>query len=155
MAALAPQSALVAAKQILWLRNGLETTPLRLQKLLYFCYGFVLGQHKLPLFEEKIYAWELGPVVKEAYDEYKQYGSDPIVELVIDQTARFSPEVALTVSRVEERLRTYSPGRLVTMTYEAGTPWFETVERNGLGAEIPEWVIRQYFEPLFHTSRSQ
>ncbi|RDY30158.1 Panacea domain-containing protein [Lachnotalea glycerini] len=53
---------------------------LKLQKILYFVQAYFLTNTKLqtPCFEEKIEAWDFGPVVPEAYHEYKQYGSGNI-----------------------------------------------------------------------------
>ncbi len=53
---------------------------LKLQKLLYFIQAYFLTNKKdnTPCFDEKIEAWDFGPVVPEAYHEYKQYGSGDI-----------------------------------------------------------------------------
>ena len=51
---------------------------LKLQKILYFIQAFFLVSTPEQCFEEKIEAWDFGPVVPEAYREYKQYGSGDI-----------------------------------------------------------------------------
>ena len=53
---------------------------LKLQKVLYFIQAYFLTKKKdhTPCFDEKIEAWDFGPVVPEAYHEYKQYGSGDI-----------------------------------------------------------------------------
>ena len=48
--------------------NGLQAeefdvTPLKLQKLLYYCQGYALAFTGKPLFLEPIEAWRFGPVV--------------------------------------------------------------------------------------------
>lgn len=57
---------------------------LKLQKLLYFVQAYFLcfSPQKQPCFEEKIEAWDFGPVVPEAYHEYKHYGSGNIPEII-------------------------------------------------------------------------
>ena len=53
-------------------------TNISLQKMLYFAQGFYLAEKDKPLFQEEIYAWKFGPVVKEVYHEYKYYGNNYI-----------------------------------------------------------------------------
>jgi len=51
---------------------------LKLQKLLYYCQGFTLALLNRPLFEDKVVAWQHGPVVPTVWEEFKHYGSQPI-----------------------------------------------------------------------------
>ncbi len=55
-----------------------EISNLKLQKLLYFAQGCFLIDKDKPCFNEKIEAWDFGPVVPEAYHEYKVYGATNI-----------------------------------------------------------------------------
>ena len=55
-----------------------QTSKYKLQKLLYYTQGFHLAIYGVPLFEEKLIAWEHGPVVKEVYDKFKEFGSNAI-----------------------------------------------------------------------------
>lgn len=50
---------------------------LKLQKLLYFVQAYFMLEKKdhTPCFHEKIEAWDFGPVVPEAYQEWAKYGS--------------------------------------------------------------------------------
>ena len=52
---------------------GSSVTPLKMQKLLYFAQGWHLALYDVPLFNNKIEAWEHGPVVREIYYNYKDY----------------------------------------------------------------------------------
>ena len=53
---------------------------LKLQKVLYFIQAYFLidKTKNAPCFDDKIEAWNFGPVVPTAYHEYKQYGSGDI-----------------------------------------------------------------------------
>ena len=42
-----------------------------MQKILYFAQGIHLAEFGSPLFTNKIYAWEYGPVIKEVYHKFK------------------------------------------------------------------------------------
>lgn len=48
---------------------------LKLQKLIYYAQGLLLAFNGRPLFNEKIKAWQYGPVVPELYACYKKYGA--------------------------------------------------------------------------------
>lgn len=54
-----------------------DITPLKLQKLIYYCYVWqlVAGEKK---FEATFEAWTHGPVEPEIYSIYKRYGGKPI-----------------------------------------------------------------------------
>ncbi len=55
--------------------QGYDISNLKLQKLLYFVQAyFLISVHEL-CFAEGIEAWDFGPVVPEAYHEYKRYGN--------------------------------------------------------------------------------
>lgn len=56
---------------------------LKLQKILYFIQAFFLTftDKKQPCFRQNIEAWNFGPVVPEAYHEYKQYGGCDIPQI--------------------------------------------------------------------------
>lgn len=57
-----------------------EISNLKLQKLLYFVQAYFLldSAGKRSCFNEKIEAWDFGPVVPVAYHEFKRYGSGNI-----------------------------------------------------------------------------
>ena len=57
--------------------HNYNISNLKLQKLLYFvqAYFLVKSGGRESCFKEKIEAWSFGPVVPEAYYEYRQYGS--------------------------------------------------------------------------------
>lgn len=57
-----------------------EITPLALQKLLYFGQGFQKAFRNNFLFEEDCEAWVHGPVYRNVYEKYRNYGYNPIEE---------------------------------------------------------------------------
>ncbi|MDR1481742.1 MAG: DUF4065 domain-containing protein [Synergistaceae bacterium] len=73
-------SAKEVAEWILWLaaKNGIRLSPLQLQKHLYYAQGYSLGMIGEKLFNEPIYAWKHGPVVREVFYHYKRFGADKI-----------------------------------------------------------------------------
>jgi len=53
-------------------------TQIDIQKLVYFAHGWYLALQKQPLIDETILAWKYGPVVRSLYDEFREFGSNPI-----------------------------------------------------------------------------
>ena len=58
--------------------DGDPISPLKLQKLLYYCQGIHLAAYDCPLFDEDIEAWEHGPVVVSIWYKYREYGNRAI-----------------------------------------------------------------------------
>lgn len=87
--------------------NDYGISNLKLQKILYFVQAFFLisSESKNPCFVEKIEAWDLGPVVPEAYHEYKQYGSGDIP--TITSYFNFDEENIWNSERVEYKGTVY------------------------------------------------
>ncbi len=54
-----------------------EVTPMKLQKLLYYCYVWQLVADDKK-FDATFEAWKHGPVEPEIYNEYRKYGRKPI-----------------------------------------------------------------------------
>ena len=113
---------------------------LKLQKLLYYAQGAVLAIKGKPLFREKINAWKHGPVVKEVYDEYKDYEWRGIDGDITLDLSTISDDVQDILTQVYETFGQYSAWKLRNMTHEE-SPWMET-ERN---QEIPTKKIGEYF----------
>jgi len=101
---------------------------LKLQKLLYYVQGFHLAIHNEPIFNEDIYAWQYGPVVKEAYYHFKKYGSGHI-EINDDDFEKYYVEFTDAetelICDVWNVYGQYSAYRLMEFTHEE-PPWRTT-----------------------------
>lgn len=110
-------------------------------------------------FDEKIEAWDFGPVVPEAYHEYKQYGSGdiPTIESFImfdkddiwnskrvefEDTAISDNDKSL-IDKVVDKFADYSATDLVSLTHRQ-SPWIDAYApyQNN---EITIDAIREYF----------
>lgn len=115
---------------------------LKLQKVLYFIQAYFLITKKdhNSCFNEKIEAWDFGPVVLEAYNEYKQYGSGdiPTIESFImfdeddvwnskrvgfEDTAISDDDKSL-IDKVVDKFADYSATDLVSLTHRQ-SPWID------------------------------
>lgn len=135
---------------------------LKLQKILYLIQAYFLTNKKghIPCFDERIEAWDFGPVVPEAYNEYKQYGSSDIptfkTYLMFDEDniwnvkrVEFNDNVIkdedkVLIDKVIDNFSDYSATDLVTLTHKQ-SPWIDayTPYRKN---EIPIEAIRLFFQ---------
>lgn len=141
--------------------NDYGISNLKLQKVLYFIQAYFLTNKKdhTPCFDEKIEAWDFGPVVPEAYHEYKQYGSGdiPSIESYIlfdgddiwnPKRVGYSDGIILDgdkalIDKVIDKFSEYSATDLVSLTHKQ-SPWIDAYvpyQNN----EITIEAIREYF----------
>jgi len=59
-------------------------SPMKLQKLVYFALGWCLALADKPLINEKVEAWQYGPVVGSLYREFKKYGNEGITSPAVE-----------------------------------------------------------------------
>lgn len=143
---MAPTTALAAADFLVSLAIEDDEsdllTNLKLQKLLYYAQGCHLAIFGEALFDDKIEAWDLGPVVPSAYHAFKPCGRQPIEDRsgsagsVDDRSAEF-------LSVVSDRFGQYSASRLIKMTH-AESPWQDSYQ-SGLNNMITVDVMKNYF----------
>ena len=132
---------------------------LKLQKLLYFVQAFFLINDCPPCFDEKIEAWDFGPVVPEIYREYKRYGGMDIP--TIDYYVKFDKKNIWNTERiyyediisdddkemiqaVVDKFAHCSATFLVNLTHNQD-PWINAYV-NGQRNEITKDDIKRYFE---------
>jgi len=104
--------------------DGELISPLKMQKLVYYAYAWVLVIHGKRLFGERFQAWARGPVVPSLYQELKRYGAAPIgadyigdVRTEEDLTARFPSDIKKTLDEVYEEYMTKTAFELVVLTH--------------------------------------
>ena len=125
-----------------------DVTPLKIQKLLYYCQGYALALTGEKLFDEPIEAWKYGPVVDAVYQEYKKYNGQIIPEIQsinfneIDDTAR-----SIVKMVIEEKNR-FSGTALADATHRE-TPYVSCYKGAYINAIIPEEVLKDFFSQQF------
>jgi len=118
-------------------------TNLKLQKLLYFAQAYFLSKLNRPLFNDKIEAWEYGPVVPTIYREYREYGSSPIILEKDESSIRDEDKTIL--QNLWDSFGGYSASRLVDITH-AHTPWKEAYTSSN--KEISQKALSEYYSTL-------
>jgi uncharacterized phage-associated protein len=122
---------------------GDTMTNLKMQKLLYYAQGFHLALYDTPLFSEKIKAWQYGPVVEEIYEEYDEYGQNPIPQPKRVNTSMFNPDQINFLKEIYEVYGQFSALRLMQMAHQE-PPWTTTVK----GGIISHEKMKRYFKTL-------
>lgn len=124
---------------------GYDINYTKAQKLLYCCYGTVLGQFEIRLCKEHPKAWQYGPAFPRAFRAHHKndidFTDDPIskenfnkaVKYVIDETIKF--------------FGNKSASFLSSWTHIKGSPW-SICSNNGkhLYIDIDDEIIKQYFK---------
>lgn len=136
--------------------EGKAITPLKLIKLVYVAYGWVLALLGVRLFGERIEAWKHGPVIPSLYHEFKYFGKDPITSraLNVDDAFEFGGEeprinekspILPILDKVWAAYRRFSGWALREKTHALGTPWCETYVA-GLNRPIEDDLIAPHYK---------
>lgn len=135
-------------------RERLSITPVKLFKLVYLIYGWVLAVLDKRLFDEPIQAWKLGPVVPSLYHEFKRFGENPITEksVYMDEESQVSypflnvdESTAMVMTKAWEVYSPFAASALVNKTHEPGNPWFKYYTKEEKHILIPDEEIKEYF----------
>ncbi len=123
-------------------------TNLKLQKLLYYLQGYNLAIFGEKLFDDNIEAWQYGPVVPTAYQQFKGFGSagltldESIVEIVLPESLNVLFEQVMT------EYGQFGAVKLMKMTHEE-KPWRETFKNgDGAGSVIDPKLMQDFFSTL-------
>ena len=135
-------------------------THLKLEKLVYMCYADYLCEFSSSLFEDKIYAYKFGPVIKSVYEKYKKSGYDFLeVEddtITYDETAKKMPirsrilasadglKKLISIDKTLNKYSKYSASELVDITHRKLSPWSKVGAGNFLYKEIEDTLIIKY-----------
>lgn len=130
---------------------GKDISHLKLQKLVYYAQGFHLAIFDAPLFPEPIEAWTHGPVVRDLYNAYRDYGGDPIPPDASFNPASVKDPVRSLLDEVYAVYGQFSAWRLREMTHEEA-PWKAHHETGG---EIPHDELRSYFKTRLANGQGQ
>lgn len=125
-------------------------TNLKLNKMVYFAQGHALARLGHTLFDERIEAWNFGPVEKSVYNTFKKYGKSGI-ETPSRPLPSFGEEDENLLLDVARRYGRFTGSALTSMTHRKGSPW-SLVYNGNKNVSIPIDSIKSYFleteEPL-------
>lgn len=125
-----------------------DMTNMKINKLLYFAQGHYLSMYGRPLFEDRIEAWEHGPVIPAVYAAYKGYEDRPIKAVCAEGISDVAPEAEDVLYGVARKYGRYTASALRNMTHVVGSPWDRVYQPNHAHALIPLQMIREYFSDM-------
>ena len=123
--------------------------PMKLQKLLFFAYGWYAGTAGKRLFQEEFEAWPYGPVIPDIYHRYKNYGAEEIIERGKKRNLG-DPAAHLMVDDAVKEYGVASDIGLSNITHEEGSPWNQVWKNNNSSFRhrkvIPFDMIRDFYQ---------
>jgi uncharacterized phage-associated protein len=124
-------------------------TNMQLQKLVYIAHGFFLALLGEALFDDRVEAWDFGPVIPNLYHKLKKYGAGAVTDYLEseNQIERDSAEAKI-IENVWESYRQFSPEELSAMTHTTGTPWSSHYIKGERNTTIPNHSIRDHYQKL-------
>lgn len=154
-----PKPALFISGEILkrGKEQGICISNMSLQKLLFIANGAYLAETGNPLINEPIEVWPYGPVVKNVYHAFKEYGNTEIQQLPalyylmtsdknLDDTANEAIEFVLKVASKLDAIQ------LSNWTHLPGSPWSKA---NDLRKSIiPNEFMEEYFKQFIKTKEN-
>lgn len=142
-------SALSAGKTLCELRDW-TLSNLEAQKILYIAHMFQLGRVGRPLVNEAFEAWDYGPVVPDLYRRAKGFGSEPVRNVFhwIDAVSPGSEEYR-SLQDVANATRSFTPGKLVSVTHWDQGAWARYYRPGIRGIVIPNEAIRKEYRDRF------
>ncbi|CAJ1835758.1 hypothetical protein HLBENOHH_01965 [Aeromonas dhakensis] len=118
-------------------------THRKLQKILYYCQGVHLAKTGVPLFKEKIEAWDFGPVCPSVYHKLKHNGGNALHSTAPADQRKFTKESMLLILSVLAFFGEYNQNELIEFTH-IDVPWasnYVQYENNELKID----VLKDYF----------
>lgn len=123
--------------------SGELVSNLKLQKLLYYAQGYAVAMNgaDAPLFNDKIYAWKHGPVVKSVYNHYARYANGALPREVAPKLDASTEGFLNEIYRVYGR---FSAWALREMTHRED-PWIKHYRPDVRDIEIPFTDLAEFF----------
>ena len=127
--------------------------PMKLQKLVYFSYGWFLYLYDKPLTTDVVHAAQYGPVFYKLYHETKNSGNNLIKKRIINNNVFYYSLESALLDKVWDTYKKLDCIQLANMTHDYGTPWMklyqDQIEKNGYmreGLVISDESIKEYFK---------
>lgn len=147
-----PYDARAIANEFLKLKGG-PGSQMWLQKLVYLAHGWNLAINGEPLIEDRIEAWDGGPVIRIIWNHLRDLGHNAKDGLLGGSGGKaFKADLGdaekAIIRHVWKRYGSYSGAELSRMTHREGTPWSNAYFGKGRNAVLPDDAIKQHFTEL-------
>lgn len=154
-----PYSPLAFANEFIVKAGPSGVVHMKLQKLVYMCFGWWLVAHDEPAINEAPQVWQHGPVFRSLYSTLASHGHQPIRALqskfftvAPDRVDDNDHDVNQLVDWVWNKYKPFDQFYLSDLTHKPGSPWYVTAESYGFkvpfNTEIPIDVIKDHFRVI-------
>lgn len=119
---------------------------------MYLCYAEYLCQTNARLFDDEIYAFKYGPVVKDVYEHYKVYERREIETRLSDEfTLPLRSRISFSSNGLDKlyciddtikRCKDLTATQLIDITHSDGSPW-KSVYDGTYRKIIPDELIKE------------
>lgn len=128
--------------------RGQSLTPMQLLKLVYIAHGWTLGLTGHSLIDQRVEAWQYGPVIRELYNSTRQYGGGPITAPIFTFPGTLAPAQDDMVQQVYGLYGHLTGLALSNITHMSDTPWAKTYTPGSFGDVIDNDVIADHYRRL-------
>jgi len=147
-----PHDARAIANEFVKLKDG-PVNQMWLQKLVYIAHGWNLAINGEPLIEDRVEAWDGGPVFRIIWNHFRDFGLNTKKCLLGNRDgepfkADLSDSERAIIGHVWKRYGSYSGRELSEMTHQEGTPWSNTYFGKGRNRALDADDIKQHFTEL-------
>lgn len=138
--------------------EGKPVSNLHINKIVYFLHADFLVAFSRPLVSAKIEAWTHGPVFREIYREFKEFGSaaisgraqylDPSSGQRVKAEWSFTPEEYNFLKELVIKYISMTAGALVAQSHVKGGPWDQTwnhEEQTNASMRISDELIKSWY----------
>lgn len=154
-----PYTPLAFANEFIVKSGPAGVVHMKLQKLVYLCYGWWLVNHEQPVIAEAPQVWRHGPVFASLYDVLKGRGHSAITTTqrhffsqTPDRVDQGDQEVFDLIDWVSDRYGRYDQFYLSNLTHQPDTPWYITAAEHSfrvpMHTDIPLATIRDHFRSI-------
>lgn len=138
----------LSAAQYIVNKSGKPVTPMRLLKLLYVAHGYSLGLGGVPLIDERVCAWQYGPIIAGLYDAVRDFRSMPVTWVPGSYVETLSDGDKAVLDRVISTYEQATAIQLSAAMHRPGSPWSIIWGATGHNAVIPDELIKLFYENL-------
>ena len=125
--------------------RSIPVDPLKLQKLLFYTQAVSLVKFNVPAFEDRIEAWDYGPVVRTVYDKYKNSN-----EVITPPEASATCLDLNTITSADLVIDYYGKmiGPALINETHSESPWRDAYSR-AQNSVISNEVMKEYYSKIF------
>lgn len=152
-------------------RDGVPVDPLKIQKLVYIAHGWHLAITGGPLIYQTVMAWKYGPVIRDLYRAFREYGGRAIDGRATEPpdwehtteprpySAELSPESQAVLDRTWQVYGRNTGVELSSLTHDFGTPWDQVAGKlrpsEIRDVMIPDGMIQKHYLQLARPESSR